>query len=432
MIQPQFWSELSDNYKQKILLRSEQDIQDVESIVRPILEDVRLNGDEAIRKYALKFDKATLADIKVSDAEFERANRDLPQDIKGAIDQCARNIRIHHEQQMQRVEPAWLDEVSSGVYAGERVNPIPSVGLYVPRGKGAFPSVMYMLATPAIVAKVPHVVVVTPPTPEGSVDDASLYAAQACGVRDIYKVGGAQAIASLAYGTQTVPKVDKVVGPGNAFVSCAKRLLSNKLDAGMPAGPSEALIIADKYANAYNTALDVINEAEHGPDSASVLATDDIEFATEVCKHLNDLIEGLPEKRRDFCKTGFQTYGAILVFDTMSAVIDFANDYAVEHLFLKVKQEDDIIPKLTNVGEILIGEHTPIVMGNYGVGVNAVLPTGRHARTWSCTSVWDFLKRTSIARMDAKGYDSMKDAVVKLAHFEGFPGHAQAIEKRKF
>ena len=424
-------SDLDTEERLRIIRRAEADIQDVSDIVKPIIENVRLKGDDALIEYAKQFDNATIKDgLKATDKDFDIAYDTLDDDIIQAIRNCAENVRIHHEQQMNRVDKQWLEEVKPGQFAGEKISPIPSVGLYVPRGKGAFPSVMYMLCTPAVIAGVPNIVVCTPPTADGGIDAASLVAADICGVRHIYKVGGAQAIAALAYGTQSVPKVVQVNGPGNPYVSAAKRLLSDILNPGMPAGPSEAIILADETADPWNTALDLINEQEHGPDSASLLVTDSKELAEDVVKYLPKIIADLPPERQDYCQKGFSRYGGIMICDDMSAAIDFCNEYAVEHLLLKVKNPENILDKLIHTGEILIGETTPIVMGNFGIGINAVLPTGQKALTHDCTSVWTFLKRTSLSYITADGYQALKKDVTKLAHYEGFKGHAKVIEDR--
>ncbi|MFC1659383.1 histidinol dehydrogenase [Pseudomonadota bacterium] len=426
------WKEIVGSLKEEILKRSEAEITDVKAIVEPIIDDIRQNGDDAVIKYAKKFDNATLTKntIKATEKEFEDAEKRLEIDLKKAILKCLNNVKSHHEEQMQRVEKQWMQKVEPGVWAGEKITPINSVGLYVPRGKGCFPSVMYMLSVPAVVAEVPMISICTPPTQEGGVDDATLFIAKTLGIENVYKVGGAQAIATLACGTETIQKVDKVVGPGNAFVAAAKRMLSDKIDVGMPAGPSEALIFADETANPQNTALDMINEAEHGPDSASILLTDSEGFAKKVEPFLRKFISELPEMRRKFCETVFSKYGGIIIFDSKKDIVDFCNEYAVEHLILKVKNPNEILPKLKNCGEILIGELTPITLGNFGIGVNAILPTGGHAKTHSCTSVWDFLKRTSLAYVNKKGYDSIKDSVLKISDYEGFSGHSDVLRKR--
>lgn len=423
--------ELGAEEKARILKRAEADIKDVADVVRPIIEDVRQHGDEALIRYAAKFDGAEIKNgLKARDEDFDAAYDQVDEDVIEAIKSCAENVRIHHQQQMDRVERQWMDEVRPGQFAGEKITAIPSAGLYVPRGKGAFPSVMYMLCTPAVIAGVKNIAVCTPPTPDGGIDAASLVAADICGVRDIYKAGGAQAIAALAYGTETVPKVVQVSGPGNPYVASAKQLLADVMNPGMPAGPSEAIILADHTADPWNTALDVLNEAEHGPDSASVLVTTSQQMADDVAKHLKTIISELPEQRRDFCSASLSRYGGIMICETMDEAIDFCNEYAVEHLLMKVENPQEVLDRLDNTGEILIGETTPIVMGNFGIGINAVLPTGQKALTHDCTSVWTFLKRTSLSYVTAEGYAALKQPVTKLAHYEGFVGHAKVIEDR--
>ena len=429
-------NEISTADKARLLRRSEIAIDDVMDKVKPIIEDVRLRGDAALIDYALKFDKADIKNgIKATDADFEKAYKTLAPEVTAAIKFCAANITKHHQQQMARVEREWLEEISPGVFGGEKVTPIDSIGIYVPRGKGAFPSMMYMLCAPAKIAGVKTIAVVTPPTPTdesgyGGFDDASLVAADVCGVRDVYKAGGAQAIAALAYGTATIPKVAKVEGPGSPYVAAAKRLLSHVIDPGMPAGPSEAIVLADETANAWNTALDMMNEAEHGEDSACLLVTDSEKLAHEVAECLPKVLAALPEQRRKYCEAGFSTFGGIIICPNMNAAIDFCNEYAVEHLLIKTKNPEMILPRITNAGEILLGESTPSVLGNYGIGINAVLPTGGAARTHSCTSVWSFLKRSSISYVTPAGYQTLKKPVETLAEYEGFIGHAHVTQKR--
>lgn len=425
------WNTADKATRETILRRSESNIDAAMAVTQTIVKDVQARGDVALREYALKFDKADVrGSLKASDAEFDAAYKALEPDVLDAIRYCAENVKIHHRQQMDRVEKFWLDEVRPGIYAGEKVTAVDSAGLYVPRGKGAFPSVMYMLCTPAKVAGVGKIAVCTPPTPDGGIDAASLVAADICGVRDVYKVGGGQAIAALAYGTETVPKVDIVMGPGSAYVAAAKRILGNVINPGMPAGPSDSAVLADETAHPENTAWDLINEAEHGPDSCAVLITHSKELAGKVAEILPRLIAALPAPRREFCETVFSNYGGIILCRDSAEAIAVANLYAAEHLLLKVARPETILPELHHAGEILIGEASPMVMGNFGIGVNAVLPTSQQARTHSCTSVWSFLKRTSLAYVSAKGFDALEKPVTRLAHYEGFTGHARVIENR--
>ncbi len=426
------WKNTDAATRTKIMQRAQADIAGVQGPVVEIIADVKARGDQALYDYTQKFDKVDLTSFKVGEEEFTRAESVLAPDLKAAIRKCADNVRLFHEEQMRRVEKQWMVEVEPGVWAGEKVTAIPSVGLYVPRGKGAFPSAMYMLCLPAVIAEVPEIVIVTPPRPDGFADDATLFTAQLCGVKNVYKIGGAQAIAALAYGTQTIPKVAKVLGPGSPYVAAAKLLLAHVIDPGMPAGPSESIILCDSTADVNNTCLDVLNEAEHGDDSAALLVTHDEKLATAVQKMLPDYINALPEPHRAICHAvmGNGGYGGIVLMESLEDSIAFANEYAPEHLHLKVKKPDDAMAKLKHAGEILVGEYAPSSLGNYGIGVNHVLPTGGRAHTYSCTTVWDFLKRTSIAKVDAQGFKSLKDPVMSLAKYENFPAHVEVLKKR--
>ncbi|PZQ46258.1 MAG: histidinol dehydrogenase [Micavibrio aeruginosavorus] len=425
------WSETDKKVKERILRRAQADIEDVGHLVKPILEDVKLRGDEALKDYALKFDKATITDLRVSEEELEAAGKTIDPALKKALDRNIGNVRKFHEEQMRRVEEPWMFEIEPGVWGGEKVTPITSVGLYVPGGKNLYPSSLYMLAVPAVVAKVPKAIILTPPRPDGSVSDVILYAAKQSGITEIYKAGGAQAIAAMAYGTQTIPKVHKVLGPCSPFGAAAKTLLGGLINPGMPAGPSDALILCDESADPDNTVLDVLNEAEHGPDSAGILVTHDKTLAEYVHKGLAMAIAALPEPQRGYLQTNMAAYSGVILTDSLEQSIEVANLYAAEHILLKVKDPEAVLPRLVNVGEILIGENSPSSLGNYGIGVNHVLPTGGMAHSYSGTGVWDFLKRTSITKVDARGFNALKDSVLAIADYEKFPAHANVIRQRK-
>jgi histidinol dehydrogenase len=417
----------------RLLRRAEIQIDELIERVRPILEGVRQRGDEALLEYTERFDRVQLtADrLRVSRAEIEQAHQKLDLLVREAIEQAIGNVRAFHERQMPHEQ--WFTEVSPGVMAGEKVTPISSVGLYVPRGKGAFPSVMYMLATPASIAGVPRIVVCTPPGPGGEVDPATLVAADLCGVHEIYRVGGAQAVAALAYGTASIARVHKITGPGSGFVTAAKRLLYGTVDVGLPAGPSEAITLADASAEPELIARDLLIEAEHGPDSSSLLVTDSRPLAEAVLALLPDKLAALPAWRQAFCRTVFEDAkgtGGIILAATMDEAVDFVNEYAPEHLEVQVREPFALLPQLKNAGEILIGRYTPFCTGNYCVGTNAVLPTGGFAHTYSCTSVYDFLKRTGIAYVTQEGYPTVSETTRRLADFEGFPAHANAVTAR--
>ncbi|MBF0164755.1 MAG: histidinol dehydrogenase [Magnetococcales bacterium] len=415
-----------------LLTRSENDIERLLPVVAPIIERVKNEGDAALIDFNAKFDKVEMlaSQLKASEAEFEQAHRNLPEDVKEVIRRSAANIRSFHEAQMP--DAMWFKEIQPGIMAGEKITPIPSIGLYVPRGKGAFPSVMLMLGLPAKIAGVEHIMVCTPPAPGGLVDDATLFAAELCGIKEVYKTGGAQAIAAMAYGTETVPKVVKTSGPGSSYVSAAKRLLYSKIDVGAPAGPSESIILCDENADPFVAALDLLIEAEHGPDSTAMLVTHDRKLAERVLEILPGLIADLPAQRRDFCTTVLTNYGGVVLTSSLDASIAFTNDFAPEHLEVMTEDPLFVANRIKHAGEILLGSHTPITIGNFSLGVNAILPTGGFAKTFSCVTVFDFLKRSSIGWVSRQGYADIKDTALRFAQYEGFSSHANAILKRPY
>jgi histidinol dehydrogenase len=421
---------LKEDELTKLKRRSETNIAEALAVAQQVIDQIQQRGDEALIEYVRKFDcpTATLESLKVTEAEFVAAHQSIDPAIQAAIHHAHQNIRAVHERQMP--EQIHMAEIEPGVFAGEKVSAIDSAGLYVPRGKGAFPSVMLMLAVPATVAKVKRVMVCTPPDREGNVEPASLVAAQLAGVKDVYKLGGIQAITAMALGTTTVPKVSKITGPCNAYGSAAKRILFGKVDVGLPAGPSESVILADEHTNPHIAAMDLLIEAEHGPDSAALLVTHSVELAAQVEKLLPQYLQDLPTWRREFCETGLANYGGILLTDSLEASIQFVNDYAPEHLEVLIKDPWSVVGSLEHVGEILLGENTPITLGNYCIGVNAILPTGSFAKSYSAVSVHDFLKRSGIGYVTRAGFDRLKDTAYTLADYEGFPAHAQAVKKR--
>jgi histidinol dehydrogenase len=430
MVQVLYLDRLTSDARARLLRRAEKDIRDLFPLAQQVIDDVRQRGDAAVVDYARKFDAPDFAApmLRAAPEDFAAARRALDPAVIHAIEQAHANIHAFHEEQMP--EPMWFTQIQPGIMAGEKVSPVTSAALYVPRGKGAFPSVMLMLATPARVAGVSRVIVTTPPTPEGKADAASLVAADICGIDEVYVVGGMQAIAALAYGTETIPRVAKVVGPGSSYVSAAKRLLYGVFDVGLPAGPSESIILADENADPRLAALDLLVEAEHGPDSAALLVTHSHEMADQAQHWLDQYIPELPEWRQRFVTTVLDNYGGILVTPSLEASIQFVNDYAPEHLEVLVDEPFVTLQKLNNAGEILLGSHTPIPTANYCLGLNAILPTGGFARSFSSVSVWDFLKRTGVGYLSREGYQQLQGTTATLADYEGFPAHAMAIRKR--
>jgi histidinol dehydrogenase len=422
-------SALSADERARLLERVQQaDPGEAGEVVAEVVAAVRERGDAAVLDYTRRFDGANLADtgLSVTPREFDEAEQSLDAELKEAIEYAVANIRSHHE--AQRPAADWTKEIRPGITSGERWMPIASAGLYVPAGKGSFPSVMAMLSVPATVAGVPRIAVCTPPAADGSVDAASLYAARLSGIDTIYRVGGAQAIAALAYGTESIPRVEKIVGPGNRYVTLAKRLVYGQVDPGLPAGPSESIVLADDSADPEVAARELLVEAEHGPDSAALLVTSSRELADAVEQRIPDLAGALPDWRREFVEAVLAGYGGIVLTDSLDDAIAFSNDYAPEHLHVLAREPFEVLKRLTNAGEVLLGESTSIAFGNYAIGLNAILPTGGFARGYSCVGVQDFMKRSSFAHVTSEGVEDLSRTAVALARYEGFPAHAEAAD----
>lgn len=425
------WNSLSPDRKNYFLKRSESDISEVMDSVSKIIDTVKEKGDRAILDYTLKFDKIDLTDmsIRVTKEEFEYAEKNLSQKVKDALEYAIENIRKFHE--TQKPSSMNFDEIRPGLYAGEKAIPIESAGLYVPRGRGSFPSMLYMLAIPASVAGVKRICVITPPGENGEVDPGCLYAAKLCGVDEVYRVGGAHGIAALAYGTESIPAVHKIIGPGSMYVTAAKRILNGTVDVGLPAGPSESVILSDDGADPWKLALDLLVEAEHGSDSAAVLITTSEPLAEKTADYVETLIADLTEPRKTFVSDVFKGYGAIFLVKSIEEGADLVNAFAPEHLQLKTSEPFSTLSMIKNAGEILLGENIPFSAANYVTGVNAVLPTGGNARTYSAVSVRDFIKYSSVVYVDKNGYEDFKDHVITLADYEGFVTHGNALKLRE-
>ncbi len=424
-----FWNALSDREKNVLLNRSEEDIAAVRESVLAILERVKRDKDRAIIECTEKFDRVKLSlPLRVGEQEFEEAEARLGADVKEALHFAIENVRLFHE--AQKPESLRFLETKPGIFAGEKASAVPSVGLYVPRGRGSFPSMLYMLAVPAQVAGVKRICVVTPPDKDGSVDPACLYAARLCRVTEIYRVGGAQAIAGLAYGTESIPKVAKILGPGSMYVSAAKRLVSDIVDIGLPAGPSESIVLADTSADPKFVALDLMIEAEHGSDSSALLVTPSRELAESVAATIETFLAELPEPRKTFVRDVMNGYGGIIVTDTMEEAVQVVNEFAPEHLQIQTRDPFELLSSIEHAGEILLGSNTPFSAANYAIGANAVLPTGGKAKTYSAVSVRDFIKYSSVIYMTKSGYETLKPHIMTLADYEGFFAHAFALRKR--
>lgn len=417
-------SDFSESY----FLRSEADLSAFEDKVKPIIAAVVEEGDAALKRFAKAFDGVTVEDfsIRATEEEFDWAftqvSEQLVEDLRFAI----ANIRVFHE--AQKPEEMWWKEVRPGVWAGDRHVPIASVACYVPRGKGSFPSVVNMTTIPAVVAGVDRVVIITPPGPDGRVDAATLVAARLIGVSEVYKCGGAQGVAAVAHGTQSVPRCEKIVGPGSPWVVAAKRQLAGRIDPGVPAGPSEVLILADEHANPELAAMDLIIESEHGPDSSAWLVTNSRDVAERALASLEGHWAQMSEQRASFSRTVLTgPHGGIALVKDFDAAVEFTNRYAAEHLQLHVREPYAVLGRIRNAGEILLGEYTPTTLGNYVLGPNAVLPTGGAAKTAGPLSVDDYMKRISVGHVTAAGYEELAQVAHRLATYEGFSGHARAV-----
>lgn len=411
-----------------LLERAEHDIAPFVERVRPIVAAVRDEGDAALARFAREFDGAPVETdaIAATDEDFDAAHAAIDARLHEVLGFSADNVRRFHEAQMP--EAMWMREMQPGVFAGEKVEPIDSVACYVPRGKGSFPSVVLMTAIPAVVAGVREPIIVTPPGPDGRIDAATLVAARLAGVSRVFRAGGAQGVAAVAYGTATVPRCLKMVGPGSPWVVAAKRLLADRLDGGTPAGPSESIVLADDTANGRVAALDLLIESEHGPDSSTWLVTCSERVAREARAAIPDYWKQMGEQRAGYSRAVLcGARGGVLLCESMEAAIDFTNDYAPEHLQVHATSPYDYLGALRNAGEILLGEHTPICIGNYALGPNAVLPTNGAARTRSPLGVHDYLKLVSIGHVTKKGYDRLAPLVHDFARYEGFDAHANAV-----
>lgn len=412
----------------RLLEREETDLSGYIAKVQPIIDAVRERGDAAICEFTERFDGAKIDPraIRVSAEEFDAADRLISPKVRDAIHFAAANIRRYHEMQMPK--PMAMMQVRPGVLAGERWGAIPSVACYVPRGKGSFPSMCLMTLIPAAVAGVPRVALLTPPGPDGTIDAATLVVARLAGVTEVYKCGGAQAVAAVAYGTQSIGKCDKIVGPGSPWVVAAQLILARQITPGPPAGPTDAVVLADSTANPWKVALDVANESEHGADSSVFLVTDNAALADEVDRLMGAIWDRLSETRRQYSRAVLGgKHGGVVLCKDMTQAVAFCNDYAPEHLQVHSTRPFDYLEHIKHAAEILLGEHSALCLGNFVLGPNAVLPTGGAARTASPLSVYDYLKRSSVVHVTEAGYPPLADAAHTLAEYEGFEAHALSV-----
>ena len=415
----------SDIDLEETVKRSEQDVNDVLPIVSDILSNVRDNGDEAVNSYTEKFDGVLIEELKVSDEEISQAYETLDDSLLQALKQAASNIEKFHRKQ---IPEEWNMEVNPGVVAGQIVRPINSAGCYIPGGRAAYPSSILMTVIPAKIAGVEKVVCVTPPQKDGKILDAILVAADIAGADEIYKVGGAQAIAALAYGTESIPRVEKIVGPGNIFVTAAKKLVYGQVDIEFPAGPSEVLILADKSANPKFLATDILAQAEHDPNASCFLVTDDENLALRTDEFVKEFTLAAP--RREIIEESLSKSGKIIITDTFEQAIHVTNEYAPEHLIIFTEDDDETLSHINNAGSIFLGPYSPVAAGDYGSGTNHVLPTGGGAKMYSGLSTDAFIKKPTVQRLTKEGLEELSKTSVPIAEYEGFYAHANSFKTR--
>jgi histidinol dehydrogenase len=405
--------------------RSDEIQQEVYRVVDTILRDVKKYGDKALAEYTLKFDGVGIKDFLVSEEEINEALENVDKDFLEALNTAKDNIWFYHEKQKQR---SWITTKEDGILLGQNVRALKNVGLYVPGGTAAYPSSVLMNAIPAKVAGVENIVMVTPPSKNGKVNPNILAAAKIAGVDKIYKIGGAQAVGALAYGTETIPRVDKIVGPGNIYVATAKRNVYGYVDIDMIAGPSEILIVADKDANPKFIAADLMSQAEHDVLSSAILVTDSLDLAYKVRDELNTQVKGM--SRRNIIESSIEDYGAIIVTDNLRASIDIANELAPEHLELMVQEPMKYLGEIENAGSIFLGQYAPEPLGDYIAGPNHVLPTSGTARFFSPLSVDSFIKKSSFLYYTEEALKKVGKETIKLAETEGLTAHANSIKVR--
>ena len=426
-LQIEYLKKLDPARRQAILSRSRQDVSEVLATVAPIIAALRRDGDaESIRQHRQFKADLAVADLEATPEEIEAAYRAVDPQVLSALKVAAGNIEKFH--QAQREREMWAMEVQPGILAGRLTRSLDRVGCYIPGGLASYPSSALMNIIPARVAGVREIFAATPPGPEMAVNPATLVAAHLAGAQRLFKIGGPWAIGSLAYGTELVPRVDKVVGPGNKYVTAAKLLVFGQVDIDSPAGPSEALILADETAEPRFLALDFLSQIEHDPEAAAVLVTPSAELAQKVVDLIVSELPHLP--RREIIEAALGKYSAALVVGDLDEAIDFANLYAAEHLQIVTREPFAILPRIRHAGSIFMGPYAPVPVGDYASGTNHVLPTGGCARMFSGLSVDDFIKKPTFQHLSREALAALKDTVITLAESEGLLIHARAIAER--
>lgn len=403
--------------------RASGDIAEVESIVKRILRDVRENGDRAVIKYTERFDALKLKELRMRSSEIRNFASKVDKSILKSLDLAKKRIKAFHE--MQKEESWSLSQ--NDTILGQIVRPLERVGVYVPGGKASYPSTLLMNVIPAQVAGVKEIALCVP-TPRNEVNPYVMAVIERLGIKEVYRIGGAQAIAAMAYGTETIRRVDKIVGPGNIYVATAKRLVFGEVDIDMIAGPSEILIIADKSGDPDFIASDLLSQAEHDELASSILITDSFELARDVRNRLRSQLRRL--ERREIAVNSLRNYGAIIITEDIKEAIELANEIAPEHLEVMTEEPEKLLPMIRNAGAIFLGKWTPEPIGDYVAGPNHTLPTGGTARFFSPLGVYDFIKRMSLLRFSEEGFRELASTVMDIAQIEGLTAHGNTIKIR--
>ena len=428
-LQIEYLKRLSPARRQAILVRSRGDVSEVLAQVAPILAALRREGDaESLRQHRQFKADLTLADLEAAPEEIAAAYRAVDPKVLAALKAAAANIEKFHRAQQDR--EMWAMEVQPGILAGRLSRPLERVGCYIPGGLASYPSSALMTIIPAKVAGVQEIIAATPPGPGMAVNHATLVAAHLAGASRLFKIGGPWAIGSLAYGTEMVPRVDKIVGPGNKYVTAAKLLLFGVVNIDSPAGPSEVLILADETAEPRLLAIDFLSQVEHDPEAAAVLVTPAAELAQKVVELINSELPHLPRREIIEAALTLTKYSAALVTETLEEAVEFANLYAAEHLQIVTREPFALLPRIRHAGSIFLGPYAPVPVGDYASGTNHVLPTGGCARMFSGLSVDDFIKKPTFQHLSREALASLKDTVITLAESEGLPLHARAVAER--
>ena len=417
--------EYNENEIENLVKRSQSDVNQVISIVTDIIENIKENKDAAVKSYTEKFDKAKLENLKVTDEEIKEAYNKLDSKIIEALKSAAANIEKFHKEE---IPEEWNITVQDGINAGQIIRPLNSVGCYIPGGRAAYPSSILMTVIPAKIAGVKRIICCTPPNSEGKIQEAILVAADLAGADEIYKVGGAQAIAAMAYGTETIKPIEKIVGPGNIFVTAAKKLVYGDVDIEFPAGPSELLVLAEENAKPEYLAYDILSQAEHDPNASCFLVTNNKETAENTLKLIKEYTA--KAKRKEIIEESLEKYGKIVITKTLDEAINFTNEYAPEHLIINTKNNQEVLNKINNAGSIFIGQYSPVAAGDYGSGTNHVLPTGRGAKMYSGLSTEDFLKKPTVQEISQEGLEKLSKTIIPIAEYEGFEAHSNSVKIR--